>query len=79
MKHVLLLVDRVGIALASAACLLLLGLVMADILLRQIDVPFFVTIEYSGFLMAFITFLPLADITGRRAGTITPWKPPAEN
>ena len=39
---------------------------IADIVLRNFGIAFLWPIEYSGFLMAFIVFLPLAGITRRR-------------
>jgi len=41
-------------------------LLLSDILLRKFGVAFLWPIEYNGFLMAFIVFLPLAGVTRRR-------------
>lgn len=61
-----LTLDRIGRGLAAICCAIMFLFLMADIGLRLINIPFLWPIEYSGFLMAFIVFLPLAGITRRR-------------
>ena len=58
--------DRIGRGLASICCAIMFLLLIADISLRQLGITFLWPIEYSGFLMAFIVFLPLAGVTRRR-------------
>lgn len=58
--------DRVGRGLAAICCAIMFLFLMADITLRNFGVSFLWPIEYSGFLMAFIVFMPLAGITRRR-------------
>ena len=58
--------DRIGRGLASICCAIMFMLLIADIVLRQLGITFLWPIEYSGFLMAFIVFLPLAGVTRRR-------------
>jgi TRAP-type C4-dicarboxylate transport system permease small subunit len=58
--------DRVGRAVAALCCALMFLFLIADIVLRKLSITFLWPIEYNGFLMAFIVFLPLAGITRRR-------------
>ncbi len=65
-ENISIVLDRVGRGLAAACCALLFLFLIADIVLRNVGIAFLWPIEYSGFLMAFIVFLPLAGITRRR-------------
>ncbi|MGE0701731.1 MAG: TRAP transporter small permease [Hyphomicrobiaceae bacterium] len=58
--------DRIGKGLAAVCCAVMFVFLIADIVLRNFGVAFLWPIEYSGFLMASIVFLPLAGITRRR-------------
>ena len=58
--------DWVGRALAAVCCAAMFLLLITDIVVRNFGVSFLWPIEYSGFLMAFIVFLPLAGVTRRR-------------
>lgn len=58
--------DRAGRALAAVCCAVMFVLLISDIVLRKFSINFLWPIEYNGFLMAFIVFLPLAGITRRR-------------
>jgi TRAP-type C4-dicarboxylate transport system permease small subunit len=58
--------DRIGRALAGLCCAIMFVLLITDIVVRNFGVSFLWPIEYSGFLMAFIVFLPLAGVTRRR-------------
>lgn len=58
--------DRIGRALAAISCAVMFALLMVDIAARSLGISFLWSIEYSGFLMAFIVFLPLAGVTRRR-------------
>lgn len=66
MERIANALDRAGRTLAALSCALLFVFLIADIVLRNLNVNFLWPIEYSGFLMAFIVFLPLAGITRRR-------------
>lgn len=66
MDSVSIALDRIGRGLAAICCAIMFVLLIADIALRQLSIAFLWPIEYSGFLMAFIVFLPLAGITRRR-------------
>jgi TRAP-type C4-dicarboxylate transport system permease small subunit len=61
-----LTLDRIGRTVAALSCAVLFLLLIADIALRKVGVPFHWSIEYSSFLMAFIVFFPLAGVTRRR-------------
>ncbi len=58
--------DRTGRTLAALCCAVMFVLLIADIVVRNFGISFLWPIEYSGFLMAFIVFLPLAGVTRRR-------------
>ncbi len=58
--------DRIGHALAALCCAVMFVLLIIDIVVRNFGISFLWPIEYSGFLMAFIVFLPLAGVTRRR-------------
>jgi len=66
LDRISLALDRIGRSLAALCCAVMFLLVIGDILLRNVGVTFPWSIEYSGFLMAFIVFLPLAGVTRRR-------------
>lgn len=61
-----IILDRVGKGLAAICCATMFLFLISDIVLRNFGVAFLWPIEYSGFLMAFIVFLPLAGVTRRR-------------
>ncbi|MDX2156624.1 MAG: TRAP transporter small permease [Hyphomicrobiaceae bacterium] len=66
LERVSILLDRIGRGLAAVCCAIMFLFLMADIVLRNFGIAFLWPIEYSGFLMAFIVFLPLAGVTRRR-------------
>lgn len=66
LDHISTALDKVGRSLAAVCCAVMFLFLMADIFLRNVGVTFLWPIEYSGFLMAFIVFLPLAGVTRRR-------------
>lgn len=66
LERISIFLDRVGRGLAAVCCAIMFVLLIADIVLRNFGIAFLWPIEYSGFLMAFIVFLPLAGVTRRR-------------
>jgi TRAP-type C4-dicarboxylate transport system permease small subunit len=59
--------DNIGLFMGAMSCAALFILVMGDIILRQVNIPFYLSIEYTGFLVAFVSFFPLGDITRRQS------------
>ena len=66
LERISILLDRLGRGLAAICCAIMFVFLIADIVLRNFGIAFLWPIEYSGFLMAFIVFLPLAGVTRRR-------------
>jgi len=66
LEQVAIALDRIGRGIAAVCCAIMFLFLMADIVLRKLNIAFLWPIEYSGFLMAFIVFLPLAGVTRRR-------------
>lgn len=66
LERISIALDRIGRGLAAVCCAIMFLFLMADIVLRNFGIAFLWPIEYSGFLMAFIVFLPLAGVTRRR-------------
>lgn len=66
LERIAVALDRIGRGLAAVCCAVMFVLLLADIVLRNFGIAFLWPIEYSGFLMAFIVFLPLAGVTRRR-------------
>lgn len=66
LEHISILLDRIGRGLAAICCAMMFVFLIADIVLRNFGIAFLWPIEYSGFLMAFMVFLPLAGVTRRR-------------
>lgn len=66
-QKIALLLDKLGMLVASASCALIFVFVLSDVFFRAIGRPIYFAGEYSEFLMAWLIFFALGEITRDRA------------
>jgi len=65
-SRLLITLNGLGMFIAAVSCGLLLLFVLLEVALRELGVPFYLSTEYTGYLMAFLIAFPLGTVTRQR-------------